>query len=84
MVVDGQIIKNQFLTKSTTEGLRVTILSTIELIIVYLTSLCVNWVFFGTSAKKGPIYTRTSSIQRFFCLTSPLKAPNRLKPLQLA
>jgi hypothetical protein len=31
MVVDGQITKNQFLTKSTTEVLRVTILSTIEL-----------------------------------------------------
>jgi hypothetical protein len=31
MVVDGQITKNQFLTKSTTEGLRVTILSTFEL-----------------------------------------------------
>jgi hypothetical protein len=31
MVVDGQITKNQFLTKSTTEGLRVTILSTIDL-----------------------------------------------------
>jgi hypothetical protein len=31
MVVDGQITKNQFLTKSTTEGLRVTILSNIEL-----------------------------------------------------
>jgi hypothetical protein len=31
MVVDGQITKNQFLTKSITEGLRVTILSTIEL-----------------------------------------------------
>jgi hypothetical protein len=31
MVVDGQISKNQFLTKSTTEGLRVTILSTIQL-----------------------------------------------------
>jgi hypothetical protein len=31
MVVDGQITKNQFLTKTTTEGLRVTILSTIEL-----------------------------------------------------
>jgi hypothetical protein len=30
MVVDGQITKNQFLTKSTT-GLRVTILSTIQL-----------------------------------------------------
>jgi hypothetical protein len=31
MVVDGQITKDQFLTKSTAEGLRVTILSTIEL-----------------------------------------------------
>jgi hypothetical protein len=30
MVVDG-LTKNQFLTKSTTEGLRVTILSTIQL-----------------------------------------------------
>jgi hypothetical protein len=30
MVVDGQITKNQFLTKSTTEDLRVIILSTIE------------------------------------------------------
>jgi hypothetical protein len=30
-MVDGQVTKNQFLTKSTTEGLRVTILSTIDL-----------------------------------------------------
>jgi hypothetical protein len=30
-MVDGQITKNQFLIKSTTEGLRVTILSTIDL-----------------------------------------------------
>jgi hypothetical protein len=29
----------------------------IKQIVVYLTSLCVNWAFFGTS---GPIYTRTS------------------------
>jgi hypothetical protein len=32
--------------------------------IVYLTNLCVNWALFGmsgpTSAKKSPIYTRTS------------------------
>jgi hypothetical protein len=34
---------------------------------------------------KGPIYTRTSWIQRlFFCSTNPLKAPNRLKSLKLA
>jgi hypothetical protein len=38
MVVDGQITKNQFLTKSTTEGFRVTILSTIEL--SQLTTYC--------------------------------------------
>jgi hypothetical protein len=38
------------------------------LIVVYLTSLCVNWAFktlvslalVPTHAKKGPIYTRTS------------------------
>jgi hypothetical protein len=32
----------------------------LTIIVVYLTSLCVNWAFFGTRAKKGPIYTRTS------------------------
>jgi hypothetical protein len=63
MVVDGQIIKNQFLTKSTTEGLRVTILSTIELIVVYLTSLCVNWEFNTT----------------FFLFDEPLKGSKSLK-----
>jgi hypothetical protein len=43
-------------------------------IVVYLTSLCVNWAFFGTNELNT----------RFFCSTSPLKAPNRLKPLKLA
>jgi hypothetical protein len=33
-------------------------------------SSCVNWVFFGTSAKKSPL--------------NPLKALNRLKSLKLA
>jgi hypothetical protein len=37
-------------------------------IVVYLTSLCVNWAFFGMS---GPIYTRTSCIQRFFVRRVP-------------
>jgi hypothetical protein len=42
----------------------------VQIILVYLTSLCVNWAFFGTRftrvlkwptrAKKGPIYTQTS------------------------
>jgi hypothetical protein len=48
------------------------------LILVYLTSSCVNWVFFDNERFKGPqvpkraIFTRT-----FFYSTSPLKAPNR-------
>jgi hypothetical protein len=40
-----------------------------------ITSSCVNWVFFGmsgpTSAKKSPIYIRTSWIQSFFVRRSP-------------
>jgi hypothetical protein len=36
------------------------ILAVSNKIVVYLTSLCVNWVSFHSRAKKGPIYTRTS------------------------
>jgi hypothetical protein len=40
-----------------------------------ITSSCVNWVFFGmsgpTSAKKSPIYIRTSWIQSFFVRRPP-------------
>jgi hypothetical protein len=69
-------------------------------IVVYLTSLCVNWAFFGT---RGPLkrslhsrFKRAHSCQKrpslhtnelnttFFGSTSLLKAPNRLKSLKLA
>jgi hypothetical protein len=43
------------------------------LIVVYLTSLCVNWAFFGTRGARVPKKAQSS-----------LKAPNRLKPLKLA
>jgi hypothetical protein len=70
------------------------------LIVVYLTSLCVNWAFFET---RGPLkrsfhsrFKMAHAFQKrpnlhtnelnttFFCSTSPLKAPNRLRPLKLA
>jgi hypothetical protein len=74
-------------------------------IVVYLTSLCVNWAFFGTRGPLKRSFIPTSLNERFkmahecqkrpnlhtnelntpfFGSTSPLKAPNRLKPLKLA
>jgi hypothetical protein len=69
-------------------------------IVVYLTSLCVNWAFFDTSGPfkntsetsvlkahechKGPNLHTNELNTTFFCSTSPLKAPNRLKSLKLA
>jgi hypothetical protein len=69
-------------------------------IVVYLTSLCVNWAFFGmsgpvqnaseTSVLKALECQKRSNLHtnelntRFFCSTKPLKAPNRLKSLKLA
>jgi hypothetical protein len=50
----------------------------------YLTSLCVNWAFFGMSAKKRPNLHTNELNTTFFCSTSFLKAPNRLKSLKLA
>jgi hypothetical protein len=73
---------------------------TSEEIVVYLTSLCVNWAFFGTrgllkrsfhsrfkmahSCQKRPNLHTNELNTTFFCSTSPLKTPNRLKPLKLA
>jgi hypothetical protein len=50
MVVDGQITKNQFLTKSTTEGLRVTILSTIY---YYLLSCGFHYILSNKFNQSG-------------------------------
>jgi hypothetical protein len=69
------------------------------IIVLYSTSLCVNWAFFGTRVpfsnasetsvlkahecqKRPNLYTNELNTT-FFCSTSPLKAPNRLKPLKL-
>jgi hypothetical protein len=68
-------------------------------IVVYLMSLCVNWAFFGTrvplkrsfhsrfkmahACQKRPNLHTNKLNTTFFCSTSPLKAPNRLKPLKL-
>jgi hypothetical protein len=60
--------------------------TTLGEIVVYLTSLCVNWAFFGTRVRvpKRPNLHTNELNTTFFCSTSPLKAPNRLKPLKLA
>jgi hypothetical protein len=61
-------------------------------IVIYLTSSCVNWAFFGMSLDsrfKGPRLPKKSNLHKnelnttFFCSTTPLKAPNRLKSLKL-
>jgi hypothetical protein len=49
MVVDGQITKNQFLTKSTTEGFRVTIL------LSQLTTYCGFQCVLGNKFNQDPI-----------------------------
>jgi hypothetical protein len=52
-------------------------------IVVYLTSFTrvLKW---PTRAKKRPNLHTNELNTTFFCSTSPLKAPNRLKPLKLA
>jgi hypothetical protein len=54
----------------------------VSLIVVYLTSLeC----FKGPRVPKKTPNLHTNELNTtFFCSTSPLKAPNRLKPLKLA
>jgi hypothetical protein len=62
-------------------------LENLLLIVVYLTSSCVNWAFFGmrpTSAKKGPIYTWTSWIQLFFLFYKPPKSSKSLKIFKIS
>jgi hypothetical protein len=62
--------------------------TTLEMaIVVYLTSSCVNWFFLawmGPRVPKNPNLHTNELNTRFFCSTSPLKAPNRLKSLKLA
>jgi hypothetical protein len=56
-------------------------------IVVYLTSLCVNWAFLarvGPRVSKRPNLQRNELNTRVFGSTSPLKAPNRLKSFKLA
>jgi hypothetical protein len=53
--------------------------------VVYLTSSCVNWPFFGISGPRVPANLHKNELNtRFFCSASPLKALNRLKFLKLA
>jgi hypothetical protein len=53
-------------------------------IVVYLTSFFVNWAFLAHECQKRPNLHTNELNTMFFCSTSPLKAPNRLKPLTLA
>jgi hypothetical protein len=52
-------------------------------VVVYLTSSCVNWAFLAL-VQKNPNLHKNDLNTTFFCSTSPLKAPNRLKSLKLA
>jgi hypothetical protein len=54
-----------------------------QYLVVYLTSLCVKWAFFGT---RGPLKRSLNERVEYnvFFSTNPLKAPNRLKSLKLA
>jgi hypothetical protein len=56
----------------------------LHFIIVYLTSLCVNWAFFGTRVPKKAQFTQERAEYNVFLFDELLKAPNRLKPLKLA
>jgi hypothetical protein len=69
-------------------------------VVVYLMNSCVNWALFLTSGpflnasetsvlkahecQKRPNLHTNELNTTFFCSTSPLKAPNRLKSLKLA
>jgi hypothetical protein len=71
-----------------------------DIIVVYLMSSCVNWIFFRTSGpllnasemsalkahecQERPNLHTNELNTTFFCSASPLKAPNRLKSLKLA
>jgi hypothetical protein len=54
------------------------------IIVIYLTSSCVNWAFFLHEGKKKPNLHKNELNTTFFCSTRYLKAQNRLKSLQLA
>jgi hypothetical protein len=76
------------------------IITELWLIVVYLMSSCVDWPFFLTSGpflnasetsvlkahecERGANWHTNELNTTFFCSTSPLKAPNRLKSLKLA
>jgi hypothetical protein len=71
----------------------------LQIIVTYLTSSCVNWAFFGMSGPdsnaietgvfKAHESQKKSNLHKnelnttFFCSTTPLKAPDRLKSLKL-
>jgi hypothetical protein len=99
MVVDGQITKNQFLTKSTTEGLRVTILSTIGIKSIfimisdgYCTHTKIVHFFFRTITGihipilfnfSKSISDLTFSLEIFWHLYLRLKGPTIIRRLQI-
>jgi hypothetical protein len=56
-----------------------------HIIVVYLTSSCINWAFFGAHECQKRLNLHKNELNTtFFCSTNPLKAPNRLKSLKLA
>jgi hypothetical protein len=49
------------------------------IIVVYLTSSCVNWVLKAYECQKMPNLHKNELNTTFFCSRSPLKTTNRLK-----
>jgi hypothetical protein len=62
----------------------VTIFSTFEIIVVYLTSLCVNWAFFGTRGLKKAQFTHERVEYNVFLFDEPLKGSKSLKTFKIS
>jgi hypothetical protein len=56
----------------------------VSIIVVYLTSFVCKLAVFGMSGPKKPNLHKNELNTTFFCSTSPLKSPNRLKSLKLS
>jgi hypothetical protein len=52
------------------------------IIVVYLTSSCVNWGFFGTSAKKAQL--THEQVEYVFLFDEPLKESKSLKIFKIS
>jgi hypothetical protein len=56
----------------------------LHFIIVYLTSLCVNWAFFGTRVPKKAQFTQERAEYNVFLFDDPLKGSKSLKTFKIS